>query len=111
MYRPQTPPRLRQFVTRGSKKPSPMRHKNPCLFCNLQETNNLVPSKIKHTHPGRNASPASQARETRGSQKLLPTRLPISSSLRNLEKQRNLARDKKIHTHTKSSRLPSCSPT
>src|SRR5271166_1058554 len=54
-----SPPR--RFVTRGAKKPSPTRHKISISPRNLHEQKPLTPAQKIHTHPGKNASPASQA--------------------------------------------------
>ncbi len=111
MHRPQTSPTAAivtspPFVTRGPKKPSPMRHKIPDSPCNHHKINHLTRDKINHTHPAKTASPSSPAREARGPEKTLPTRLPISNHPSNTNKHNLLDRHKKIRTNPKSSPLP-----
>ncbi|SPF53207.1 exported hypothetical protein [Candidatus Sulfopaludibacter sp. SbA4] len=92
MYRPRTlpaivstatraasPARPPHFVTRGSKKTAPTRHKIPSLPCNLQE----------HT-PRQKCVTGVKNRVTGGAEKALPTCHPISMPVRKPQKQMNL---------------------
>ncbi|SPE30417.1 hypothetical protein SBA6_1260015 [Candidatus Sulfopaludibacter sp. SbA6] len=73
---PGRPPR---FVTRRAEKTSPARHKISTCPCNLQEEQEVTLTKIKHSHPGKNASHASQATGAHLFHKTSKMRLPISS--------------------------------
>ena len=95
-----------QFVTRGSKKPSPTRHKTSSHPCSLKEARDLTSTKIIHADTPKHRSHPSQARETPRVQKTLPRRPPIVKCRRNRQEKRNLPWRQKKYTH-----LPSATAT